>query len=144
MKPRKTLQLAYTVAAALLFVGILSYAAPPAKPPEKPLRIMYRSLTGKVMFDHKAHFSPERYGISCQDCHHHPGGEDTDLRACGDCHQPPTDAEPVPAACLDCHYPEDVEGMEMSKSVEAAHAQCIDCHREYDAGPVECLACHVP
>ncbi len=141
MKPKKELQLAYTLALTLLVVGIFSYAAFPAKAPEQPFRIMFKSVAGKVFFDHQTHLGGEGYGIDCSDCHHHPQ-EEADYRACRECHQAPTDDQMVPAACLDCHESDEIEGSEMSKSVDALHAQCIGCHKEYEAGPVDCTTCH--
>ena len=71
MTTKKELQLAYRLAGILLVVGILSYiTASFAAPPVPPYRVMYRSVTGNVLFDHKAHFSPGDYSVSCQDCHH--------------------------------------------------------------------------
>ncbi len=147
MTPKKELKLAYALAGILLAVGILSYilssAISSAKPSEKPLRIMFQTVTGNVLFNHKAHYSPEGYGISCQDCHHHPGGDDTDYRACSDCHQGTKGDQAPPKACLDCHDADEIEGVEMSTSSDAAHSQCIGCHKDFGAGPVDCNGCHV-
>ena len=71
MTPKKELQLAYRLAGILLVVGILSYiAASFAEPPVPPLRVMYTTVAGNVLFNHKTHFSPGEYSVSCQDCHH--------------------------------------------------------------------------
>ncbi len=142
MTPKKELQLAYALAGVLLIVGIFSYAAFSAEPPDQPLRIMYRTVAGKVLFDHKAHFSPGQYGVSCEDCHHHPT-DDPDFRACSVCHQVVEEGMGVPEACLDCHDSDEIEGTEMGKSSDAAHGQCIECHKAYEAGPVDCSGCHV-
>ncbi|MBW2366703.1 MAG: cytochrome c3 family protein [Deltaproteobacteria bacterium] len=142
MTPRKELKLAYALAVILLVVGTFSYAAFPAKAPEQPIRLMFKSVAGKVMFDHQTHLTDGGYGISCQDCHHHPQ-EEPDLRSCSECHQIPADGEMVPTACLDCHESDELEDSQMSKRADALHGQCIDCHKEYDAGPVECAQCHV-
>jgi hypothetical protein len=142
MTQKQEFKLAYALAGILLVVGIFSYAAYSAEPPDTPLRVMYQTVAGKVLFDHKAHFSPEHFGVSCQDCHHHPYDE-PDLRSCVVCHQVVEEESGVPEACLDCHDIDEIEGMEMSKSSDAAHGQCIDCHDEYEAGPVDCNGCHV-
>ena len=144
MTPKKELQLAYALAVILLVVGAVSYAYYPVEEPEQPLRVMYKSVAGKVLFDHQTHLAESGYGISCLDCHHHPQDEESpDLRACGDCHHPPTEDEPVPVACMDCHDSDEVEDSEMGKSADAFHEQCMGCHNEYEAGPVDCSGCHV-
>ena len=142
MTPKKELHLAYALAGILLVVGALSYAAYSPEPPEQPDRIMYQTVAGKVLFNHKAHFAPEQYGVSCEDCHHHPAAEPS-LQACSDCHQVVEEDQGVPDACLECHAIEEIEGTEIIKSSDAAHTQCIGCHTEYEAGPADCSECHV-
>jgi hypothetical protein len=143
MTPKKELKLAYALAGILLIVGILSYAASSAEPPDQPLRIMYQTVAGKVLFDHKAHFSPGQYGASCEDCHHHY--EDADYRSCDVCHQeaPADSAYSVPATCLECHnadsHPHPFE--------EPDYSSCDACHQEVPADseysvPEACLDCH--
>ncbi|MGD2009937.1 MAG: hypothetical protein PVI76_02510, partial [Desulfobacterales bacterium] len=70
----KELQLAYRLAITLFVVGVAGYAytAFSAKPPGEPIRVMYKTTAGKVLFDHKTHSADAGYGISCYDCHHHP------------------------------------------------------------------------
>ena len=148
MAPKKELKVAYAVIAVLLVVGVLSYAAVPAKTPEVPVRLVYKVVAGKVLFDHKTHTSAEGYALACTDCHHHPSMDESALRACGDCHNlPPKDAEgmQVPDACLECHDIEDPEITDtaMLNRGDAFHEQCIGCHKDYGAGAIECAACHV-
>ena len=145
MTSRKELQLAYGLALVLFLVGVLSYAytAFSAKPPDEPIRIMYRSVAGKVLYDHKTHAADTGYGISCFDCHHHPEYDESALRACGDCHDLPVEKGEFPESCSECHYPEDIEGVEVPKKGDAFHAQCINCHKEIEAGPEDCNSCHV-
>lgn len=113
--------LAYAIAFILLAVGIVCYAAFPDRPPEVPIRIMFKSIAGKVLLDHKGHASEEGYGIACTDCHHDIEEEGAKPEACGSCHGP--DAE--------------------IKRPDAFHKQCIGCHEEGGSGPVECSGCHV-
>ena len=148
MAPKKELQVAYGLIAVLIVVGVLSYAAFPAKSPEVPIRLVYKVVAGKVLFDHKTHTSVEGYALACTDCHHHPSMDDSALRACGDCHNlPHTDDEGigVPEACLECHDAEDSEitDTEMVNRGDAFHEQCIGCHKDYGAGALECAECHV-
>ncbi len=55
MTPKRELQIAYGLIIVLFFVGVISYAAFPAKTPEQPIRMMYKSVAGKALFDHKTH-----------------------------------------------------------------------------------------
>jgi hypothetical protein len=143
MTSKKELKLAYYFAGVLLFVGAISYAAFPVQQPEEPVRVMFESVSGKVLFTHKTHAADAGYGIACQECHHHPEEDDVDLRACKDCHQVPQEDQPVSQACLDCHSDGEVDDTEMVKTSDAFHSQCIGCHEDYGEGPQECSACHV-
>jgi hypothetical protein len=136
MIPKKELQLAYALAGILLVVGILSYAASSAQPPVPPLRIVYQTVAGRVLFDHKAHFSPGDYSVSCQDCHH-------DLRTYDDYNQVGGENRSVPEAGIESADAGKIEDVEVFKSGDEAHELCIGCHEEYEAGPVDCQGCHV-
>ena len=125
MTGKKELQLAYGAAGILLVVGILCYAAFSAKPPERPVRIMFTSVAGQVLFDHKTHAAESGYGLECQDCHHNLEAGETDPPACVECHAPDSDDPDVP------------------KRSDAFHRQCIGCHQQIGAGPTDCNACHV-
>ena len=84
MTPKRELQIAYSLIIVFLFVGVISYAAFPAKTPDEPIRLMYKTVAGKVLFDHKTHLSDSGYGLACQDCHHHPEEpEELEDSACG-------------------------------------------------------------
>jgi len=146
MTPKRELQIAYCLTIILLIVGVLSYAAFPAKAPEQPVRLMFKCSAGKVLFDHKIHTSDSGYGFSCSDCHHHPEAEEDqeDLRACGDCHSLSEKVETVNnQTCMECHELEDIEDSEVIIQSEAFHSQCIGCHQESEAGPEECESCHM-
>ncbi|MBU4345018.1 MAG: cytochrome c family protein [Desulfobacteraceae bacterium] len=125
MTPQKELQLAYGLAIILLVVGVLSYAAFPAKAPEQPVRLMFKCVAGKILFDHKTHTVESGYGISCSDCHHNLEEGETAPQSCGECHEPESQEEDM-----------------LSRS-DAFHTQCIDCHKEAEAGPQKCASCHV-
>ena len=169
MTPKKELRLAYALAIILFVVGVLSYAiaAFSAKTPDSPIRLMFKGVAGKVLFDHKTHTQDAGYGISCGECHHHPGededsgededpgededsGEDEDpggnedaIRACGDCHLFTEKEDTLPESCAECHEADEIEDSEVIKRVDAFHSQCINCHKENEAGPEECASCHV-
>jgi hypothetical protein len=138
---KRELKLAYALAIALLVVGVVCFSVP-AKVPDQPLRVMFQSVAGRVLFDHRTHLGEGGYGISCQECHHHPS-EGTDTRGCGVCHQLPLEGKIAPGACFDCHEAEDMADSKITKRADAFHAQCIKCHKENDAGPVECSGCHI-
>ena len=121
MIPDKELKFAYLMAAVLLILGIFSYAAFPAKPPDQPVRLMFQCVAGKVLFDHKTHTSDTGYGLSCQDCHHHPADDEEALRACGDCHNQPPEGETLPQACGDCHEADEIEGSEVVVRLSLIH-----------------------
>ncbi len=147
MTSEKETKLAHGLAVILLVIGILSYAIVglSAKETEKdgPVRVMYKSVAGKVLFTHKAHSDEESgYGISCKDCHHHPQEEeDVDLRSCVACHDIPKDGK-APESCAECHEPDDYEVDSLTRRTDAYHNQCIGCHKENEAGPEECTDCH--
>jgi hypothetical protein len=127
MFSKKELKLAYGLAAFLLVVGAFSYAVFPSKAPDEPLRIMYKTTAGRVLFDHQTHTSEFGYGLACKDCHH-------ELQ----------DDEEQPQPCEACH--DQTKGdEEMPKLADAFHKQCGGCHADFDAGPTEkeCSQCHV-
>jgi hypothetical protein len=144
MDSKKELRIAYGFAVILLIVGVLSYAAFSAKAPEVPIRLMFKTSAGKVLFQHKLHAASTGYSVSCGDCHHHPEDNESAMRACGDCHDPSGQkTETVVKNCSECHDTEEFEDTKMMKKPDAMHGQCIDCHKEFGAGPVECNECHV-
>jgi hypothetical protein len=61
---------AFGLALVCLVVGIVCYAACPQEKPEEPVRIMFQSTAGKILFDHKNQTADEGYGVACDDCHH--------------------------------------------------------------------------
>ncbi len=154
MTPQKELKLAYGLAIVLLIVGVLSFAAFPAKTPDEPIRIMYKSVAGKVLFDHKTHRADSGYSLACEDCHHHfefegssgIDGEEPVVQACAVCHPFKPKEQAYPESCMECHDEEDLdEDVEITKRTDAFHNQCEGCHQETEIGPVEerCNWCHV-
>jgi len=126
MFSRKELKLVYGATAVLLLIGVVSYAALPSKPPERPIRLAFMTVAGKVIFDHNRHQAAVGYGLVCGECHHTLAPDEYDQAG----------------SCTDCHDVE--EGDEdMPKRSDAIHQQCIGCHQEYGAGPVDCAQCHV-
>jgi Class III cytochrome C family len=128
MFSKKELKLAYGLAVFFLVIGVITYAAFPLKAPDEPLRLMFKTTAGNVLFDHYTHTSEFGYGLSCRDCHHELLGEEGEQpQPCGECHDPTEGDE------------------EMPKRADAFHKQCTGCHADFDAGPKEkeCALCHV-
>jgi hypothetical protein len=126
MFSRKELKFVYGLAVVLLVLAVVSYAAFSAKPPKRPLRMVFQSVAGKVLFDHERHAADRGYGLSCGECHHTlEPDEYEDAQSCSACHDPEQGDE------------------DMLKRSDAIHKQCIDCHKDYGAGPVDCSECHV-
>lgn len=155
MGPQKELKLAHSLAIVLLIVGVLSFAAFPAKTPDEPLRIMYKSVAGKSLFDHKIHAADTAYALACQDCHHHyvfEGSAVIDeekepvVQLCADCHPYKPKELAYPESCMECHDEEDLdEDIVVTERTDAFHDQCENCHLEINIGPIEerCAWCHV-
>lgn len=148
MTSKKQRMIVYGVSIQLLLVAIVCYAAFPTKAPEEPLRLMYQTNAGKVLFDHQAHAAATGYALNCTDCHHsHPEGEEIEPIACGQCHPPRPTGKTVPEMCLECHDASEVEAPEILKRSDAFHQQCMGCHEQYGAGPqpgpADCSKCHV-
>ena len=148
MTSKKHRMIMYGVAVHLFVVAVICYAAFPVEAPEEPIRLMYPTIAGKVIFDHKTHASADGIGLDCVDCHHmHPEGEEIDPMACSTCHPSTAAREKPPESCLDCHEAEDIESPEIMKRSDALHQQCGQCHEEYGNGPryvnEDCSKCHV-
>lgn len=122
MTSKKELQVAYGMVVVFLFVGILCFSVLSPAAPDQPVRIMFQSTAGKILFDHQVHLGEEGYGIECLDCHHNI--EEDDIYNCSECHESESDDE------------------EMPSRPDAFHSQCIDCHDD-QGGPAECAKCHI-
>jgi Class III cytochrome C family len=147
MTSKKHRLIVFGVAVHLLLIAIVCYAAFPVKAPEKPIRLMYATNAGKVLFDHQTHSSVNGYALDCYDCHHHPPDDKDALTACDKCHPAELKQGTVPDSCLECHDASDIEDAEYPKLSDAFHQQCIQCHVQFGAGPGEgpdnCSKCHV-
>jgi hypothetical protein len=144
MAPKNELNIAYGMVVILLVLGILSYTAFSAKPPDEPIRIMFQSTAGKVLFTHQTHSSEVGYGVACRTCHHHLEEDDESAnQPCAYCHAIEEGSVVETEGCLECHEADEIEDTEMPVPAEVFHEQCITCHMEYEAGPTECLECHV-
>jgi hypothetical protein len=122
MDAGKEKAVAYAIGIILVVVGVVCYAAFPDRMAEQPVRIMFKSTAGNVLFDHKMHTYEDGYGYGCMECHHTLEQEGERPSACGECHEPDSD--------------------EVKRS-DAFHKQCQGCHVDSGMGPVECAGCHV-
>jgi len=124
MGQNKERVVAYWIAGIFFVIGAVCYAAFPERTPDQPIRIMFKSTGGKVLFDHKLHVSEEGYGFACSDCHHEIEEEGDEPSACGECHMSESEEDGL-------------------KRSDALHQQCIDCHEESGGGPTKCNECHM-
>ncbi|MEJ2037398.1 MAG: cytochrome c3 family protein [Desulfosarcinaceae bacterium] len=137
MTSKKHRMIMYGLAAQLLLIAIVCYAAFPAKKPEVPVRIMFYTNAGKVLFNHELHTSPQGYALGCSDCHHaHPDGEEIAPFACNLCHPPRPENMQVPESCLDCHDASEIEDPDIMTFGDAMHMQCTQCHEAFGRGPL--------
>ncbi len=148
MISKKHRMIMYGVAIPLIFIAIVTYVAFPAEPPEQPIRRMYYTNAGRVLFDHQTHSSISGYGLACTDCHHLHQGEEIEPVSCSLCHPPIEKGAKIPESCFDCHTDaSDFENPDTLKRSDAFHKQCIGCHDEYgkgpQSGPKNCSKCHV-
>ena len=120
MDEKREKSVAYALLIVLFVVAVVCYAAFPYRAPEEPVRILFKSTAGNVLFDHEQHSSEEGYGFACTDCHH-------DVEEHGQ----------EPAACTECHAADSKVTKE-----NAFHGQCRTCHEEGGSGPVKCSECH--
>ena len=107
MFTKKELKFAYVLAACLLVVGAVCYAAFPENEPDQPLRMMFKVVAGNVLFDHDTHTSEFGYAVSCGDCHHTLAEDEyADAQSCSECHELDEGDDEVP------------------KRADALHRQC--------------------
>lgn len=137
MTSKKHRMIMYGVAVHLVLIAIVCYAAFPVNTPEEPIRLMYYTNAGKVLFDHQTHASAQGYGLGCIDCHHaHPEGEEIEAVSCAMCHPPRPAEKQLPESCLDCHDSSEIESPEIDRRADVLHQQCTECHEGYGRGPM--------
>ncbi len=126
MKRKTESYIGFYAAAILFCVGVVCYAAFPKKNIERPVRIMFQTSGGGVLFSHDVHSDKENYGLDCADCHPAYNRDEAER----------------PGSCTGCHNVENPdEGM--LKRSDALHALCRGCHEEGGQGPAErCTDCH--
>ena len=128
----------YGVAIICLAAGVFCYASPTAAPPESPVRLMFKTVGGNVLFDHQTHSIA--YGLRCMDCHHtQEEGSAVKPADCGTCHG--RDSKYVPAFGENGKFNHEKHSKELG-------LVCSDCHHDYEegdpGGPQLCSDCHEP
>lgn len=119
MTSQRDLIIAVFLMVIFLITGIVCYASFTPPVTDEPMRIMFQTKAGKVLFTHSVHSS--EYTSDCTECHH-------------------LTSFPPSFDCSECHFK---EGDALMLSREGAfHDQCIKCHDYMGAGPVECDSCH--
>jgi len=143
MGSQKNTKLAYGMAVVLLIVGIVCYAAGSVEKPDEPVRKVYKSMGGDVMFDHQRHAQVD----DCMVCHHH--GETSDFVSCTECHKV-SDPKTVPSECIACHPLSDdsysFDEHHVVLETEPDTWTCKSCHAlaEGEEIPAACGECHDP
>ncbi len=142
MSSKKELKLVYALAIVCLIVGVLCYSSLPAKSPESPVRLMFKTVGGNVLFDHQTHSVD--YGLNCKDCHHVNDEGQSDVPAeapgsCGSCHT--ADSEHIPVFADNGTFDHEVHSADLG-------LECNECHHNYDeedgGEPQLCSDCHEP
>ena len=59
MTSKMELLFIYGLAAILLIIGVVCYASFPQEVPDEPVRLVFDTSAGKVLFDHQTHSSED-------------------------------------------------------------------------------------
>ncbi len=108
----------------LAVIGVIGYSIEESG---SPVRVLFKTKGGNVIFSHKAHLS--EYEIGCKDCHHEiDSGKPVSKYDCRECHRAGTDYDSI---CDDRPIHKQCIG-----------ANCIDCHKEMGMDESDCGLCH--
>jgi hypothetical protein len=111
-------------------IGIIGYSLSNASP---PVRILFKSKGGYVIFSHQAHVKD--YGLEkCLDCHHNIASPASLNMSSSEWN------------CSSCHNEASTEYANICED-RAPHRQCIgakcvECHTSMGLNPKECTFCH--
>jgi len=139
------------VAVILAVVAIAGYLRP-APAQEAPIRILFDTKGGKVIFSHISHYRD--YKMACATCHHESAERMDEPLRCETCHaleynQEFTQGHAASFAdkkfCARCHHAE-FGGVvfEHDAHTDDYGADCTDCHHDSDIepDPGSCMDCH--
>lgn len=149
---QKKYQLITVVTLVLAVIAVAGYAGYlGGVQPKEPIRILYATKGGNVVFSHIAHFRD--YELTCEKCHHESAERTAEPLPCRNCHSQVFDevfAEQhqnnIPGEfCGRCHHQEPGD----TKFAHAEHSDefsddCTDCHHNEDieSEPGNCNECH--
>ena len=129
MRETRSNRIAFLLLLTSLIVGVVAFCYHDAKdPPEEPVRVVYESKGGLVVFDHAAH--TERMEGDCVACHHYDGDDDEKEN------------------CRDCHLDNDIPIMHAYHEKgedfldDDTYYSCMSCHEEGGKDPKNCRGCH--
>ena len=122
-------QIALLLLLTSLLVGVVAfYYHDTMAPPEEPVRVIYESKGGLVVFDHAAHIA--RMKNDCTACHHYDGDEE-DKENCRDCHI----ENDIPV--MDAYHEKGEDFLD-----DDTYQSCMSCHEERGKDPKNCRGCH--
>ena len=116
-------KIALLVILILALVGLVGYSI---KSSGEPVRVLFKTKGGPVIFDHKAHSDKGGYDIECVKCHHQIEGESE--QRCRACHSSETEYDSI---CENA-----------APHRQCIGSNCITCHKEQGMDDGECNLCH--
>ncbi len=126
MGTTRTNQVALLLLVASLITGVVAFYYNDAKaPPEEPVRVVYDSKGGLVVFDHAAHVA--RMEDDCTACHH-TGDEES----CRTCHE----ENDIPV--MDAYHEKGEDYQD-----DDSYQSCMSCHKAEGMNPKNCRGCHL-
>ncbi len=147
--PSKKYLIITLVTSLLLAVSVIGYLMPQDSD-ETPMRILFDSNGGQVVFSHIKHI--DDYGEDCVRCHHKEEGTTTPL-PCGSCHAAKFDqafAENHSSNfdgeyCAKCHHPAPAGlRFDHDQHDDPSGGDCQTCHHgpDIEPEPQACSDCH--
>ena len=110
----------------LAIIGIIGYSI---KSSGSPIKVLFKTKGGIVIFDHRIHSSKNEYNIKCQMCHHNMEDEKSALGwKCRICHGPGKECD---LCCEDDPVHKQCIG-----------SNCINCHKQEGMDASDCNLCH--
>ncbi len=113
----------------IIILGIIAVIGYNINGSGSPIRVLFKTKGGPVIFTHKAH--SEEYVDNCKQCHHSgESGEEPDNWRCRSCHFQGSDIDSI---CED-----------RPPHKECIGEKCITCHEENGMDTDNCGFCHRP
>ncbi len=118
----------FLLLAALLVGAAAFYSRDAQAPPQEPVRVLYESKGGLVIFDHAAHST--RLDGDCTVCHHEDGDEE-EKESCRACHE----ENEIPL--METYHQKGEDFLD-----DDTYQSCVSCHEEGGRDPKNCRGCH--